>query len=160
MVSLQHVHEVRPDEFDDLIQVWEASVRATHDFVEEVDIQFFKPIVRNQALPSVTLRCVRGSDNHAVGFIGVSNGKIEMLFIRPEYRGQGLGKTLIRYALQHLDASELDVNEQNEQAIGFYQRMGFVVVGRSEADGMDKPYPLLHMRFSVNKASKQENGTK
>jgi putative acetyltransferase len=100
--------------------VWEASVRATHHFVTEDNIQYFKPIVRNQALPSVELRCVRDSNDLPIGFIGVSQGKIEMLFVRPEYRGKGMGRALLEYAIRHLDATVLDVNEQNPQAIGFY----------------------------------------
>ncbi len=155
MGNEKRVDEVRPDELDDLLAVWEASVRATHHFVGEADIQFFKPIVRNHALPSVALWCVRGQSNRAVGFVGVLHGKIEMLFIHPAYRAQGLGRTLIEYALEHLDATELDVNEQNGQAVGFYQRIGFVVVGRSDVDGMGKPYPLLHMRFSGSAGPKQ-----
>ena len=151
MANGERVDEVRPDELDDLVEIWVASVRATHNFVAEADIQFFKPIVRNHALPSVTLRCVRGQDNRAVGFVGVSNGKIEMLFIHPTHRGHGFGKTLLEYALQQGDATELDVNEQNRQAVGFYTHMGFVAVGRSEVDGMGKPYPLLHMKFSKQK---------
>lgn len=46
-----------------------------------------------------------------------------------------------------LGASEVDVNEQNEQAVGFYRRMGFEVAGRSAEDGMGLPFPLLHMRM-------------
>ena len=156
MARAEHVDDVRPDEFDELVEVWEASVRATHDFVAEADIQFFKPIVRNHALPAITLQCVRGQDNRPVGFVGVLNNKIEMLFIRPEYCGQGIGRTLLEYALQQLDATELDVNEQNPQAVGFYERMGFVVVGRSEVDGMGKSYPLLHMKFSGQTHPNQE----
>jgi putative acetyltransferase len=53
---------------------------------------------------------------------------------------------LLTYAVTTLGATILDVNEQNEQALGFYLRMGFEVVGRSPLDGMGKPYPLLHMR--------------
>jgi putative acetyltransferase len=53
---------------------------------------------------------------------------------------------LIRHAVDELHATELHVNEQNDQALGFYLRMGFEVIGRSDLDGMGKPYPLLHMR--------------
>ncbi|MGY0625916.1 MAG: GNAT family N-acetyltransferase, partial [Paraglaciecola chathamensis] len=42
-------------------------------------------------------------------------------------------------------ATKVDVNEQNPKALGFYQRIGFKVVGRSELDGQGKPYPLLHL---------------
>ncbi len=43
--------------------------------------------------------------------------------------------------------SRVDVNEQNEQALGFYQHLGFSVIGRSPLDGQGKPYPLLHMEL-------------
>jgi len=54
---------------------------------------------------------------------------------------------LLRYAIERLNADELDVNEQNPQALGFYEKQGFEVIGRSEVDGMGQPYPLLHMRL-------------
>jgi putative acetyltransferase len=147
-VTLEIVKEVSENDFDILVEVWEASVRTTHDFITEENIQYFKPIVRNEALPNIELRCVRDPNERPVGFIGVANGKVEMLFIHPDYRGKGIGKTLLEYAVQHLNATELDVNEQNPQAIGFYKNMGFVVVGRSDLDGMGKPFPLLHMKFA------------
>ena len=68
-----------------------------------------------------------------------------MLFVAPEYRGQGIGKRLLRYAVDELNAERLDVNEQNPQALGFYLHEGFEVTGRSDTDGLGQPYPLLHM---------------
>lgn len=32
-------------DFAELLQVWEDSVRATHDFISEADIAFFKPLI-------------------------------------------------------------------------------------------------------------------
>jgi hypothetical protein len=32
-----------------------------------------------------------------------------------------------------------------DQALDFYQHIGFSVTGRSPVDGQGKPYPLLHM---------------
>ncbi|WP_267461661.1 GNAT family N-acetyltransferase [Klebsiella pneumoniae] len=40
-----------------------------------------------------------------------------------------------------------NVNEQNEQAVGFYQKMGFRVTGRSETDDLGQPYPLLNLMY-------------
>jgi putative acetyltransferase len=39
------------------------------------------------------------------------------------------------------------VNEQNEQALGFYLHAGFSVVHRSEKDALGMPYPILHMKI-------------
>ena len=146
-IQLQEgVSPVGPDDFTRVVEVWEASVRATHTFATEADIEVIRPLVRD-SLPDVPhLLCVRDSAGQVAGFIGVEDGKVEMLFIHPAWRGQGIGRRLLSYAVTTLGATELDVNEQNPQAIGFYLRMGFEVVGRSAVDSIGKPYPLLHMR--------------
>ena len=38
------------------------------------------------------------------------------------------------------------MNEQNVAARGFYEALGFAVVGRSPMDDTGRPYPILHMR--------------
>ncbi len=48
---------------------------------------------------------------------------------------------------QYLDALKVDVNEQNPQAVGFYEHMGFEVISRSPLDSLGKPFPLLHMQY-------------
>jgi putative acetyltransferase len=82
----------------------------------------------------------------------VEGDEVGALFIHPDWRGQGIGRHLFTYAVETLGATKVDVNEQNDQAVGFYQRMGFEVVGRSEDDGLGQPFPLLHMR--LNKATR------
>lgn len=72
-----------------------------------------------------------------------------MLFIRPDARGKGLGKRLIDFAKKEHDAYMVDVNEQNEQAVGFYQKLGFVTIERSEIDGAGKPFPILTMALQA-----------
>lgn len=131
-------------DFDELLEVWESSVRATHDFLTENDILSLKPLVRNEYLQSVTLFCVR-RDGQIVGFMGLSSDKIEMLFIRAENRGQGIGKRLVEYATNEKGIEKVDVNEQNPQAVGFYERMGFRTVKRNPTDAQGRPFPILEM---------------
>ncbi len=139
------VEHVLPDDYQEMLVVWENSVRATHDFISDEDIEFFKPIIIEQAFPAVELRCVKNSGGAIVGFLGVHEQKIEMLFILNEARGTGIGKTLLAYATNELSANKVDVNEQNPQAVDFYQHMGFKIVSRSPTDDMGKPFPILHM---------------
>lgn len=141
------IHTPKLGDYAELTRVWEASVRATHDFLPDSYIELLKNLVLTRYLDSVMLICTKDSSQRITGFAGVAAGKIEMLFIDPDHRGQGLGKKLLHYALEHLNADELDVNEQNPQALGFYFKQGFEVIGRSEVDGMGQPYPLLHMRL-------------
>lgn len=136
---------VHRNDYPEIADVWEASVRATHHFIPEAYVQEIKPQL-HQYFDAVDMRCIRESSKRIIGFSGVLDGKIEMLFIHPEWFGKGLGKSLLRYAVDHQGATEVDVNEQNEQAVGFYLKNGFEVVGRSETDGQGEPYPLLHMK--------------
>ena len=134
-------------DYPQLVQVWEASVRATHGFLPDTYIVLLREYVLRQYLDAVMLVCCKDTARRIRGFAGVANGRLDMLFVAPECIGQGIGKRLLRYAIDELNAECLDVNQQNPKALGFYLHEGFEVVGRSETDGLGQPYPLLHMRL-------------
>ncbi len=136
-------------EYPEVMSVWEASVRATHYFLKEEDILFFRKLIPEKYLDAVQLYAVRDFDNTILGFSGVSDDTIEMLFIHPDARGKGIGSVLLNHAVNELHLYKVDVNEQNEQAVGFYLHMGFSVAGRSELDGTGKPHPLLHLEMKA-----------
>ncbi|WP_294822498.1 GNAT family N-acetyltransferase [uncultured Flavobacterium sp.] len=140
------IFAVAESEYDEITDVWEASVRATHHFLAEEHILYFRPLIRNEYLKAVKLFCTK-SDGAITGFIGTGPGIIEMLFIRPDARGKGIGRLLTAFSINDLGVTKVDVNEQNAQAAGFYEKMGFAVVGRSELDGLGLPYPILHMEL-------------
>ncbi|MDU1910494.1 GNAT family N-acetyltransferase [Fusobacterium sp.] len=131
--------------YKELEEIWEKSVRATHDFLTEkniVDIKKEIPLY----FEAVEIYCTKNCDGKVTGFIGIAEKKIEMLFVDPEYFGKSLGKTLIRYALENKEIDEVDVNEQNEKALKFYQYMGFEAISRDEFDSMGNHFPILHMK--------------
>jgi len=134
-----------------IIHVWEQSVRATHHFLPEDYLQEIKALLPS-ILPSVPTYIIKDENDEIAGFTGVAEKKIEMLFIHPDKRGQGIGRLLTQFAVDELKADKVDVNEQNGQAIGFYQRMGFVIVGRTDTDGMGRAYPLLQMELATKKS--------
>ncbi len=138
---------IAASEYPEVVEVWEASFRATHHFLKEEDIVYFKPLILNEYLKAVELRGVKNDQQKIIGFLGVAAEKIEMLFIHPDARGQGIGKLLMDYALHQMKVTKVDVNEQNEQAVGFYEHIGFKTISRSELDGLGMPYPILHMEL-------------
>ncbi|WP_338479847.1 GNAT family N-acetyltransferase [Pseudomonas trivialis] len=141
------IHTPNTGDYAELTRIWEDSVRATHDFLPDSYIVLLKNLVLTRYLDAVMLVCTKDTRQRITGFAGVAAGKVEMLFIDPLHRGQGLGRQLLRYAIAHLNAEALDVNEQNPKALGFYLKQGFEVVGRTAHDGLGQPYPLLHLRL-------------
>ncbi|MFI5732295.1 GNAT family N-acetyltransferase [Kribbella sp. NPDC051587] len=141
------IGEVRAEEYGRAAELWEASVRATHDFVTEADLDVFRPLVRGAFAEIPQLAGLRTDDGYLVGFVGVAEGNVEMLFLDPAYRGQGGGTLLLDHARKEFAATAVDVNEQNPQAVGFYEHYGFKLVGRSERDSTNKPSPILHLKL-------------
>ena len=139
------ISAIEESEFDRAAELWEASVRATHTFVTEADLDVFRPLVRASFGEIAQLAGLRTDDGLLIGFIGVEDGNIEMLFLDPVYRGRGGGKLLLEHAFTAYAATSVDVNEQNPQAVGFYEHHGFRTVSRTTHDSTGKPYPILHM---------------
>lgn len=54
---------------------------------------------------------------------------------------------MIEYGIKTYGIKEVTVNEQNPQAKGFYEYMGFVVYKRTETDEQGNPYPILYMKL-------------
>ncbi|MBQ7617546.1 MAG: GNAT family N-acetyltransferase, partial [Desulfovibrio sp.] len=127
-----------------ITEIWETSVRASHDFLTDGDIARLKPLVEKAAASVMTL--VIASTNRPVGFMGVEGRKIEMLFLHPDYFRRGIGTALVRFALERFDVDAVDCNEQNIGALAFYERMGFKVTERKAIDDFGNPFPILTMR--------------
>ena len=126
-----------------LREIWERSVRATHDFLDETDISEIKGVLISDYFPNVDLYAVREIDS-IVGFIGLRGEMIEMLFIDSDRRGCGYGTSLIEFAKER-GATKVDVNEQNPLALSFYLAKGFRIIGRDDNDDAGRPYPILHL---------------
>lgn len=138
------------DDFkDEMISVWEESVRSTHTFLKEEDVLFYKSIVEIIDFNKLLVFCYFNDDNQLIGFLGVEDQKLEMMFLKPEYIGMGVGKRLMNFALIELGISEVDVNEDNLFACTFYKRFGFKVKDRKPTDSCGKPYPVLTMEINM-----------
>lgn len=144
-MKIMEVTERTSDLIQQLLEVWEQSVRATHLFLSDSEINHIKEYVP-QALEGIEHLIIAQQEDAPAAFMGIADGTLEMLFIAPKERGKGLGKQLLCYGMEHYAVRKLAVNEQNPQARGFYEHMGFTVYKRMETDEQGGPYPLLYMR--------------
>ena len=145
------VVSIRPStgaaEYPTLVAIWRRAVDATHDFLTEDDRDQIEARLASDYFPGVVLS-VAERDGRAVGFSGVLDGTLEMLFVDAAARGGGVGTALLSHAIREHGVTKVDVNEQNALAAGFYARHGFAVVGRSDTDDAGRPYPLLHLSLA------------
>ena len=88
--------EKRPQQLvDQLVCVWERSVRASHDFLGEKDVERIKGYVP-RAILGVEHLVVASEDGRPVAFLGAQDGMLEMLFVDAELRGRGIGSALFK----------------------------------------------------------------
>ena len=128
-MDIREVKEREPSLIGKLIEVWESSVRETHLFLSNDEILSIKNYVP-EALRNVE-HLIIAEEEEPVAFMGIENGSLEMLFIQ--------------YGFDNFHVNKVAVNEQNPQAIGFYEHMGSHTYKRTEHDEQGNPYPLLYM---------------
>lgn len=150
------IDRVVPGDRERVLEVWEKSVRATHHFLTERDIEDLRPLVWPSVAELPHFICIRDGASRVLAFAGIDGEKMEALFVHPDRHGCGIGTRLTTHAIDELGVRCVDVNEQNEQAVAFYRRMGFVVESRSPLDGFGNAFPILHMRLSTPPALRQE----
>ena len=129
---------------EELTALWRQSVAQTHTFLMGKDIDEIENYVP-QALKEVEHLVVAQNNGDYLGFMGIEKHRLEMLFLAPQYIGKGVGRKLIEYGIEQYQINEVTVNEQNPNAIGFYEHLGFKTYKRTEFDEQGRPFPLLYM---------------
>ena len=117
---MQEIKKERNDSLiNELLNVWESSVRATHKFLSNEEILEIKKYVP-VAIKEVNHLIVEFAENNkSIAFMGIE-----------------------KYGV-----NDLAVNEDNPNAKGFYEHMSFIVYERHELDDQGKPYPVLYMKL-------------
>lgn len=133
------------DDVDHVLEIWRNAVDATHHFLSKEDrIAIEAEVV--SFLPTVPLWLAVDEQDRPLGWMLLDEDRMEALFVDPVSRGAGVGRALVQHALSLHTTIFTDVNEQNLQAVGFYEHLSFVPIGRSECDGQGRAYPLIHLR--------------
>ena len=70
-----------------LLAVWEKSVRATHTFLSEEEIEHIKTYVPTAFHSVQHLLTAETASGEPVAFMGITGDRLEMLFLLPEVRG-------------------------------------------------------------------------
>lgn len=103
------------------------------------------------------LKVIRGEDE-LIGIVetdrrrsaGAGIGWISLVYLKPEYRGMGLGiqplgRAITDYQKLGRKAVRLHVSSENRHAVGFYEHYGFRIINREPGAGA--PLYLMEKRF-------------
>ena len=133
-------------DYDKALEIWERSVIETHDFLKDED-----RIALEHEIPTY-FKYVEGylwwNDIEVIGFSGTNDQNLEMLFIDPQYFNKGYGTQIVQTLIKDKKIQYVDVNKDNENAIQFYKKNGFIKYDESEQDGQGRDYPILHLKLS------------
>ncbi|APC97521.1 GNAT family N-acetyltransferase [Francisella frigiditurris] len=142
------LEKAQEKDFDEMIDLWQASVETTHEFLTIKDISKLRKLIRSEYfyIQELSIEVLK-NDNKVIGFLGTEGNNIEMLFISPEFFGKGIGQLLLKHAIKNKNCTKVDVNEQNPRALRFYEKYGFKVKSRSPLDSQGNPFPILHMEL-------------
>lgn len=126
--------------------IWQKSVEATHLFLSPQDIKDILPqvVIGLKQIPILLVSFT--DDDKPIGFAGIADDKLEMLFLSPDYFQQGIGYKMISTAIQDYQIKYVDVNKQNPKALKFYLRQGFTIFKHSPVDSDNRPFPILHLK--------------
>ena len=97
-MKIEKLQSLSDEILDELLIVWEKSVRSSHHFLKEEDIEYFKLFV------------IRNENGRIAAFMGLSDNMLEMLFVLPEEQGHGYGKAFVDYAINKCNTYKVDVN--------------------------------------------------
>lgn len=135
------------DLINKLLKLWEKSVRITHLFLSESELENIKKYVPKAIMGVSVLIVANDNEYNPIAFMGIEKNKLEMLFVDETVMQKGIGTMLINKAIEEYSVNELCVNEQNPVARKFYENRGFQVYKRTENDEQGNPYPLLYMKL-------------
>lgn len=130
-----------------LTAFWRKSVASTHNFLSASEINAIEPEVKTGLKNVKNLVVVVALNGEFCAFMGVEKRRLEMLFVLPKMQGKGIGKKLLEFAIEKYNVTSLTVNEQNLQAMGFYEHLGFKPYKRTPCDEQGRTYPLIYMKL-------------
>ncbi len=130
-----------------LVALWERSVRASHSFLTDAEVERIKGFIPEALRSFPTLLVAENERGVPTAFAGVDGRRLEALFVDADERGKGWGTLLLRRCVEEFGVDETAANEQNPAATRFYERFGFEVERRTERDEQGGPYPLLYLKL-------------
>ncbi|OIN06523.1 N-acetyltransferase [Oceanisphaera psychrotolerans] len=140
------IRQATPEDTDAILEVWLLASLQAHDFIPAAFWWQQQEEMRARYLPAAQIwvcECHGGIQ----GFVALVDNYLAALFVRPEYQQKGIGKALLAMAKSQRRWLSLRVYCENDAAVSFYRRHGFVIIEESLDPATGQPE--LHMKYKV-----------
>lgn len=134
----------RAQDMDSVVEIWLLASLQSHDFVDASSWWQVQEDLRIRYLDRASI-WVCEEQEEIQGFIALVDDYLAALFVRPDRQGCGVGHALLSQAKRLLPVLRAMVYLENDEALRFYRRHGFVIEGE-ETDPLTG-HPLLRIRF-------------
>lgn len=124
------IREKNNEDIKKIMDIWIKSNLDAHNFINK-DYFYNNFDIVKEAIKNTTIY-VYEENNSIIGFVGISDGFIEGIFVDKKYGSKGIGKKLIDYCKEKYNILTLNVYCKNERAVSFYKREGFSVYEKKE----------------------------
>lgn len=120
------IRKFRIEDTTNIMTIWTKGNFEAHDFIDkDYWLLNFNKVKEEYLMKAETYVYVE--DNEIKGFISIlQNNHIGALFVKKEFKRQGIGRKLINFCKERYNILTLNVYEKNINATLFYVAMGFI----------------------------------
>jgi putative acetyltransferase len=111
---------------DEIVEIWLLASLQAHDFVDASCWWQAQEDLRTRYLERARI-WVFEERGELLGFMALADDYLAALFVRPDRQGRGVGHALLQEAKLQGARLHARVFVENEQAVRFYRRRGFVI---------------------------------
>ncbi len=139
------IRNCRETDLEEMVRIWYDASFLAHSFIPSSFWALNKSAMKEKYLP-LAENLVFEEEGKVAGFISLVGERICALFVAPEMQGKGIGRALLGHAMILKGNLSLKVYRENENALSFYEKCGFVAVGEEIDEFTDCMQILMEWR--------------
>lgn len=111
---------------NEILGVYEKSIEHLNGVMPKESMEEIKNNTEKMIKNIENLIIVKNDEENIIGFMGCENENLEMLYLHPDYKKQGIGKELINIAINNHNVNKAHIVKINTDGIDFCRHMGFI----------------------------------
>ncbi|MDD4363493.1 MAG: N-acetyltransferase [Atribacterota bacterium] len=121
------IRKFKMSDMEEILNIWLKASIESHYFIEKEYWIDKKSAMKDIYIPN-SETYVHESNGQIDGFISLCEDILAAIFVHPEQQGRGIGKKLLKKAMDLRENLSLSVYKENYKSVAFYEKAGFYFV--------------------------------